>query len=290
MTRTVAIGDITIGGDNRFVLFAGPCVIENEAMAIETGREIRRITGDLGIPYIYKSSYDKANRSSISSPRGPGIDEGLRILEKVRSEVEIPIISDVHSPQEAKKAAEILDALQIPAFLCRQTDLLVACGETKKPVNIKKGQFLAPRDVSSIIEKIESTGNRNVMITERGASFGYNNLVVDYRSLVIMRHELFPHDKTRECPPVIFDATHSVQLPGAGGGVTGGERQFIPYLARAATAVGIDGIFMEVHPDPPRALCDATNQFYLKDLRHILEELLAIDQVVKGWAKSGSWE
>jgi 2-dehydro-3-deoxyphosphooctonate aldolase (KDO 8-P synthase) len=288
MTRTISIGDILLGGGNPLVLIAGPCVIENEQLALQTARDLKEITDRLGVPFIYKSSYDKANRTSIDSPRGPGLDEGLKILERVKLAVGVPVISDVHTPQEVNAAAQVLDVLQVPAFLCRQTDLLVACGKTGKPVNVKKGQFLSPRDVSAIVKKVESTGNKNVMITERGTSFGYQNLVVDFRAFPIMRRGLPGADKKSLLPPedhpaVIFDATHSVQLPGAGDGITGGERQFIPYLARGAVSVGIDGLFMEVHPDPPRALCDATNQWRQSDLESILKKLLALDTLVKEW-------
>jgi 2-dehydro-3-deoxyphosphooctonate aldolase (KDO 8-P synthase) len=222
----------------------------------------------------------------VTSPRGPGISGGLSILKKVKEEVGVPILSDVHSTDEVDVATEVLDVIQIPAFLCRQTDLLIKCGKTEKPVNVKKGQFLAPHDVTSIIEKIESTGNKKIIITERGATFGYNNLVVDFRSFPIMREGLSAKGKRLspgDHPTVVFDATHSVQLPGAGGNVTGGDREFIPYLARGAAAVGVDGIFMEVHPDPPSALCDATNQLYLRDLEAILRQLFEIDSLVKGW-------
>jgi 2-dehydro-3-deoxyphosphooctonate aldolase (KDO 8-P synthase) len=286
MTRVVNIGDISIGGGNPFVLFAGPCVIEDESLAIDTAIKIKEICGSLKIPYVYKSSYDKANRTSVTSPRGPGISGGLSILKKVKEEVGVPILSDVHSTDEVDVATEVLDVIQIPAFLCRQTDLLIKCGKTEKPVNVKKGQFLAPHDVTSIIEKIESTGNKKIIITERGATFGYNNLVVDFRSFPIMREGLSAKGKRLspgDHPTVVFDATHSVQLPGAGGNVTGGDREFIPYLARGAAAVGVDGIFMEVHPDPPSALCDATNQLYLRDLEAILRQLFEIDSLVKGW-------
>ena len=288
MTRIVNIGDIEMGGGRPFVLIAGPCVIEGEREALETGAAVKKITEELKIPYIYKSSYDKANRTSIDSPRGPGLDEGLKILERVKLAVGVPVISDVHTPQEVSAAAQVLDVLQVPAFLCRQTDLLVACGKTGKPVNVKKGQFLSPKDVSSIVKKVESTGNRNVMITERGTTFGYQNLVVDFRAFPIMRRGFPGADKKTLLPPedhpaVIFDATHSVQLPGAGDGITGGDRQFIPYLARGAVSVGIDGLFMEVHPDPPAALCDATNQWRQSDLESILEKLLALDALVKEW-------
>jgi 2-dehydro-3-deoxyphosphooctonate aldolase (KDO 8-P synthase) len=294
MTRTVKIGDIEMGGGRPFVLIAGPCVIEGEVPALEAAERIKEITGRLGIPFIYKSSYDKANRTSVSSPRGPGIEGGLRILERVKREVGVPVLSDVHSVDEVAPAAEVLDVIQIPAFLCRQTDLLTAAGKTKKPVNVKKGQFLAPEDVRGIVEKIEETKNRNVIITERGASFGYHNLVVDLRALVIMRGclSVVQGGKDDSLPPerhpaVVFDATHSVQLPGAQGSSSGGDRRFVPYLALGAAAVGIDGIFMEVHPDPPRALCDAANQLYLRDLAGLLSDIKAVDGLAKERERRG---
>lgn len=288
MTRTVTIGNTKMGGNRPFVLIAGPCVIEGEREALEVAAQIKEITDELKIPFVYKSSFDKANRSSLSSPRGPGIADGLSILKKVKQEVGVPVISDVHSVDEVKQAAEVLDALQIPAFLCRQTDLLLEAGRTGKPINVKKGQFLAPGDVIGILEKIESTGNMDIILTERGTSFGYNNLVVDFRSIPIMRSGLvkvkggnkYPL-KEDEHPAIVFDATHSVQLPGGASGVTGGDRRFIPPLARAALAVGVDGLFMETHPDPPNAICDATNQFYLKDLKTLLSRLFAIDLLIK---------
>ena len=294
MTRIVKIGDIEMGGARPFVLIAGPCVIEGEKSAIQVAEEIKRITGRLGIPYIYKSSFDKANRTSISSPRGPGIEEGLVILAKVKREVGVPVSSDVHTVDEARQAADVLDVIQIPAFLCRQTDLLIAAGKTKRPVNVKKGQFLAPQDVLGIVDKIEGTANRDVIITERGASFGYHNLVVDFRALVIMRNGLSTVEDGRDVallperhPAVVFDATHSVQLPGAHGTTSGGERRFIPYLVLGAAAVGVDGIFMEVHPDPPQALCDAANQFYLEQLPGLLERIKAVDDLAKRWERKG---
>jgi 2-dehydro-3-deoxyphosphooctonate aldolase (KDO 8-P synthase) len=290
MTRTVKIGEIAMGGGRPFVLIAGPCVIETESMALAVAEETKRIADGLSIPFIYKSSYDKANRTSADSARGPGIAKGLAILEKVRREIGVPVLSDVHTVEEVDRAAQVLDVIQIPAFLCRQTDLLVAAAKTGKPVNVKKGQFLAPEDVSGIVEKIQSAGNDSVIITERGASFGYHNLVVDLRSLVIMRMGLStvkdgkpgPLPAERH-PAVVFDATHSVQLPGAQGKSSGGDRRFIPYLALGAAAAGVDGIFMEVHPDPPRALCDATNQFYLKELPELLGRLNAVDALTKQW-------
>jgi 2-dehydro-3-deoxyphosphooctonate aldolase (KDO 8-P synthase) len=288
MTRIVNIGGIEMGGGRPFVLIAGPCVIETERTALETGAAVKKIAEELKIPYIYKSSYDKANRSSVSSPRGPGIKEGLRILKKVREDIQVPVLSDVHTVDEVREAAEVLDVLQIPAFLCRQTDLLQEAGRTKKPVNVKKGQFLAPEDVINIVDKIEGEGNRDIILTERGATFGYHNLVVDFRSLKIMRECLVRSEggksrplKEDEHPAVVFDATHSVQLPGGEGGVTGGDRRFIPALARAAVAVGVDGIFMEVHPDPPNALCDATNQFHLKHIKGLLGQLFTLDAIIK---------
>ncbi|MBN1573663.1 MAG: 3-deoxy-8-phosphooctulonate synthase [Deltaproteobacteria bacterium] len=288
MTRIVNIGDIEIGGERPFVLIAGPCVIEGEKVAMETGAAIKKIAEELKIPYIYKSSYDKANRSSVSSYRGPGMEEGLKILKKVREYLGVPVLSDVHTVDEVRRAAEVLDVLQIPAFLCRQTDLLLEAGRTKKPVNVKKGQFLAPEDIINVVDKIESEGNKDIILTERGATFGYHNLVVDFRSLQIMREGLVrvtggvAHPlKDEEHPAVVFDATHSVQLPGGADGITGGDRRFIPTLARAAVASGVDGIFMEVHPDPPSALCDATNQFHLKHLKRLLEQLFTLDSIIK---------
>jgi 2-dehydro-3-deoxyphosphooctonate aldolase (KDO 8-P synthase) len=292
MTGTVKIGQTMMGGGRPFVLIAGPCVIETESMALAVADEIKQIAGALSIPFIYKSSYDKANRTSIDSARGPGIEKGLAILEKVKQRIGVPVLSDVHTTEEVIRAAEVLDVIQIPAFLCRQTDLLVAAAETGKPVNVKKGQFMAPDDVSGIVQKVRSAGNDSVIITERGASFGYHNLVVDFRSLVIMRTELsIVKDGARTVlaperhPAVVFDATHSVQLPGAQGASTGGDRRFIQYLALGAAAVGVDGIFMEVHPDPPRAICDATNQFYLRDLPELLGRLCAVDALTKQWER-----
>jgi 2-dehydro-3-deoxyphosphooctonate aldolase (KDO 8-P synthase) len=295
MTRTIAIGDVLMGGGRPFVLIAGPCVIETQSMALDVAGEVKRIADALSIPFIYKSSYDKANRTSVGSARGPGIADGLAILERVRREIGVPVLSDVHGAGEVDRAARVLDVIQIPAFLCRQTDLLVAAAGTGKPVNVKKGQFLAPEDVTGIVEKIQSAGNDAVIITERGASFGYHNLVVDLRSFPIMRTGLstikdgkavpLPADRH---PAVVFDATHSVQLPGAQGTFTGGDRRFIPYLALGAAAAGVDGIFMEVHPDPPRALCDATNQFYLRDLAELLERLKAVDVLTKEWERNNA--
>ncbi len=269
----VEVGDIKIGGNNPFVLIAGPCVIESEKLALEVASFVKRICDKLEIPYIFKSSYDKANRTSIRSFRGPGLEKGIKVLAKVKEEVGVPVLSDVHLPEEAEVAGEVLDVLQIPAFLCRQTDLVLAVARIGKPVNVKKGQFLAPYDVKYIVEKIESVGNRKILLTERGTTFGYNNLVVDFRSLPIMKETGYP---------VVFDATHSVQLPGGRGGSSGGDRRFVPFLARAAIAVGIDALFMEVHPEPDRALSDGPNMLPLDDLEDLLAVLKEIDAIVKG--------
>jgi 2-dehydro-3-deoxyphosphooctonate aldolase (KDO 8-P synthase) len=272
VTREIRIKDVIMGGERPFVLIAGPCVIESEASTMEAAERLKRIAADLGIPFIFKSSYDKANRSSVKSYRGPGVKEGLRILAKAGREFSVPLLSDVHRFEEIGPAAETLDVIQVPAFLSRQTDLLVEAAKTGKAVNIKKGQFLAPWDIKNAAEKAASTGNRNILITERGVSFGYNNLVVDMRSLPIMRGYGYP---------VVFDATHSVQLPGAGGTASSGDRQFVPHLTRAAIAVGIDALFMEVHACPEKALCDGPNMISFDELPAILEEAQEIDRVVK---------
>ncbi len=256
------------------MLIGGPCAIESEGHALMVAERLTRITEAAGVPFVYKSSYDKANRSSVSSYRGPGLREGLRILRRVKEETGLPVLSDVHDISEVDAAAEVLDVLQVPAFLCRQTDLLLACGRTGKPVNVKKGQFLAPRDMANVIEKVRSTGNEGILLTERGTSFGYNNLVVDFRGLTIMRALGWP---------VVFDATHSVQLPGGLGLRSGGERQYVPQLARAAVAVGVDALFMEMHEDPDRTLpdgrplSDGPTMLRLDDLPRLLDELRAIE-------------
>jgi 2-dehydro-3-deoxyphosphooctonate aldolase (KDO 8-P synthase) len=247
-------------------LIAGPCVIESEAHVRRMAEAIQRVTSDLRIPYIFKASYDKANRTSVKSFRGPGLVEGVRILGRLAKDTGLPVLTDVHEPAHCEVAAEAADVLQIPAFLCRQTDLLVAAGKTGRAVNIKKGQFVAPWDMTHPVEKVRSTGNERVFLTERGASFGYNNLVVDFRSLAIMR----------EMAPVVFDGTHSVQQPSAAHGVSGGQPEFIPLLARAAVAAGVDGIFLEVHDDPANAKSDGANALDLKLLKPLLEKLLAI--------------
>lgn len=269
MVKEVIVDNLKVGGGNPLVLIAGPCVIENEESVLNIARTLKKLTKALEIPLIFKSSYDKANRTSLDSYRGPGLVGGLEILKKVKDTVGISILSDVHCVDEVDAAAQVLDVIQIPAFLCRQTDLVVEVAKTQKPINIKKGQFLAPWDVKYIVEKIISTGNENILLTERGCIFGYNNLVVDFRSIPIMREYGFP---------IIFDATHSVQQPG-GGKFSGGKRQFIPYLSRAACAVGVDGLFMEVHQDPDRALCDGPNQLKLSDLDGLLSQLKAIHNV-----------
>ena len=278
-THEVRVGSIAIGGGHPLVLIGGPCAIENEKHALMTAERLAAITSDQRVPFIYKSSYDKANRSSIGGYRGPGLKEGLRILRRVREVVGVPVLSDVHQVEEVGPAAEVLDVLQIPAFLCRQTDLIVAAARTGKPVNVKKGQFVAPGDMKNVVDKVLSTGHRGVLLTERGTSFGYHNLVVDMRGLLQMRAIGFP---------VIFDATHSVQLPGAGGDRSGGERQYVPALARAAVAVGVDGLFMEMHEDPDRTLddgrplSDGPNMLRIDDLPRLLRELRAITTAVRG--------
>jgi 2-dehydro-3-deoxyphosphooctonate aldolase (KDO 8-P synthase) len=270
--REVKIGPVKIGGKGPLVLIAGPCVIESESLCLETAAFLKELTGRLGIPFIFKSSYDKANRSSLRSFRGPGLEEGLGILARVKEELGLPVLADVHRFEELDLAGRILDVLQIPAFLCRQTDFVLSVARVGKGVNVKKGQFLAPWDARNIIEKIRSTGNESILLTERGASYGYNNLVADMRSLVILREMGYP---------VIFDVTHSLQLPGAQGTSSGGQRDFIAALARAAVAVGIDGLFMEVHPNPDLALCDGPNSQALKDLAPLLEQVVAMDRIVK---------
>jgi 2-dehydro-3-deoxyphosphooctonate aldolase (KDO 8-P synthase) len=276
-TRPVQIGPVAIGAGQPLVLIGGPCAIENEKHALMTAERLAQIAVERGVPFVYKSSYDKANRSSLDGYRGPGLREGLRILRRVREAVGVPVLADVHQIEEVAPAAEVLDVLQIPAFLCRQTDLVLAVARTGKPVNVKKGQFLAPPDMRNIVEKIRSTGNEGVLLTERGTTFGYHNLVVDMRGLIQMR-ELGV--------PLIFDATHSVQLPGAGGTRSGGERQYVPALARAAVAVGIDGLFMEMHEDPDRTLpdgrplSDGPNMLRIDDLPRLLDQVCAIRQAV----------
>jgi 2-dehydro-3-deoxyphosphooctonate aldolase (KDO 8-P synthase) len=262
---------MSIGGGNQPVLIAGPCVIESAESALATAAFLKDLTNEIHIPFIFKTSYDKANRTSLKSYRGPGVSKGLDVISQIRETVGVPVLSDVHRFCEIGPAAQVLDVIQIPAFLCRQTDFVVAVAETGKPVNIKKGQFLAPWDVEHVARKIVSTGNDQVLLTERGAAFGYNNLVVDFRSLAIMRGLGWP---------VIFDATHSVQLPGGRGESSGGQREFVPMMARAATAAGVDGIFMEVHENPGQALCDGPNSLPLGQVRPVLEQLIAINRAL----------
>jgi len=272
MVSEILIGDVKIGGKRPLVLIAGPCVMEDEKSTLRCAERLMTITNGVSIPLIFKASYDKANRTSVTSYRGPGLKEGLRILARVKEELGVPVLSDIHSIEQVEPAAQVLDVIQIPAFLCRQTDLLVAAAASGRVLNIKKGQFLAPWDMENVVGKSLSTGNDRIILTERGVSFGYNNLVSDMRSLPIMRRLGYP---------VIFDATHSVQLPGGQGGTSGGQREFLEYLARAAVATGIDGVFMEVHNDPDQALCDGPNSSRLDDLPGLLKKLKAIDAIVK---------
>jgi len=272
MTKEISIGNVKIGGTRPLVLIAGPCVIENEEATLRAAERLISITAAVGVPLVFKASYDKANRTSVKSYRGPGIKEGLRILAKVKSSFGLPILSDIHGIDQIDAAAEVLDVLQIPAFLCRQTDLVVAAAKSGKVLNIKKGQFLAPWDMANVVGKAVDSGNDSLILTERGVSFGYNNLVSDMRSLPIMRQLGYP---------VVFDATHSVQLPGGQGGTSGGQREFVEYLGRAAVATGIDGIFMEIHECPDKALCDGPNSVKLDDLAALLQKLKAIDAIVK---------
>ncbi|RLD94456.1 MAG: 3-deoxy-8-phosphooctulonate synthase [Aquificota bacterium] len=273
MARRVSIGEVTIGPGEPLALIAGPCVIESRNLLFQVAEALIEIREALGIPVVFKASYDKANRTSFRSFRGPGLLMGLEMLAEVKDRFGLPVISDVHKESEVEPAAEVLDALQIPAFLCRQTDLLITAAETNKPINVKKGQFMAPWDMVHVVEKIASTGNRKVLLTERGTTFGYNNLVVDFRSLPIMA--------SLDCP-VVFDATHSVQLPGGGKGASSGQREFVEPLARAAVAVGCDALFMEVHPSPDKALSDGPNMIPLKDLGPLLEGILKIARAVRG--------
>jgi 2-dehydro-3-deoxyphosphooctonate aldolase (KDO 8-P synthase) len=265
VSHSFEVGPVHVGAGELF-LIAGPCVIESERHVRFMAEQIQRITADLGVPYIFKASYDKANRTSVKSFRGPGLVEGTAILGRLAKDTRLPVLTDVHEPGHCEVAAEHVDVLQIPAFLCRQTDLLVAAGKTGRAVNIKKGQFVAPWDMNHPVEKVRSTGNERVFLTERGASFGYNTLVVDYRSLPVMRR----------LAPVVFDGTHSVQQPSAANGVSGGQPEFIPLLARAAVAAGVDGLFLEVHDDPANAKSDGANALKLDLLKPLLETLLAI--------------
>jgi len=261
-----------VGLDAPFFLIAGPCVIESEALALTTASDLKQMTAELGIPFIYKSSFDKANRSSGSSYRGPGMEEGLRILQKVRDEVQVPVLTDVHEDTPLDEVAAVVDVLQTPAFLCRQTNFIQNVARTGRPVNIKKGQFLAPWDMKNVVDKARAVGNDQIMVCERGVSFGYNNLVSDMRSLAAMRDT---------GAPVVFDATHSVQLPGGQGSASGGQREYVPVLARAAIAAGVSGIFMETHPDPSKALSDGPNAWPLGQMKALLDTLKMLDDAVK---------
>jgi 2-dehydro-3-deoxyphosphooctonate aldolase (KDO 8-P synthase) len=270
--RTVAVGSVVFGASRPLALIAGPCVIESRDSALRHAERIRDVARALGMPYVFKASYDKANRTSGSSFRGLGMEEGLAILAEVRREVGVPVLTDVHEASQVPAVAAVVDVLQTPAFLCRQTDFLQTVAAAGKPVNVKKGQFLSPAEMEHVVAKTSSGGNHRILVTERGASFGYNNLVADMRSLAIM---------ARFGYPVVFDATHSVQLPGGAGTASGGQREFVPTLARAAVAVGVAGVFMEVHEDPDRARSDGPNSVRLADLRALLVQLQAIDRVVK---------
>ncbi len=272
MVRELAIGNVKIGGNRPLVLIAGPCVIESEAATLRCAERLMTICNGVSIPLVFKASYDKANRTSATSFRGPGLREGLRILAKARDSMGVPVLTDVHSVEEVGPVADVADVLQIPAFLCRQSDLVAAAARSGRVVNIKKGQFLAPWDMENVVGKALSTGSSRIILTERGSSFGYNNLVSDMRSLPIMRRIGYP---------VVFDATHSVQLPGGLGGSSGGQREFVEYLSRAAVATGVDGVFLEVHEDPGKALCDGPNSLKLDDLPALLKKLKAIDAIVK---------
>ncbi len=264
MSRSISVGDLTLGGGGPLFFIGGPCVIESDPMILDTAKRLRDITAELGIPFIFKASYDKANRTAIDSYRGPGLEDGLALLARVREQVGVPILSDVHSEHEIRVAGEVLDILQIPAFLCRQTDLLVAASATGKVVNVKKGQFLSPDDMTHVVGKLEASGCERIMLTERGASFGYRNLVSDMRSIPIM---------AQSGHPIVFDGTHSVQMPGGAGSTSGGDRRFVPTLTRAAVAAGCDGLFMEVHPDPSCAKSDGPNQIPLAEIGALLKSL-----------------
>lgn len=272
-SRPVTIGGMRVGGGGKLLLIAGPCVIESWEVTRETAAHLKEIAEKLDINLLFKSSYDKANRTSFGSPRGPGIEKGLETLARVKAEFGLPVISDIHSPEEAAKAATVLDCLQIPAFLCRQTDLLQAAGATGKPVNVKKGQFMAPEDMENAAKKVEAGGAAGVLLTERGTTFGYHYLVVDFQGMRKMAQ--------KSGRPIVFDATHSVQTPGGGDGVSGGDRSHAPALARAAAAVGIDALFIETHPDPAKAICDGPNSIRLADMERILRPIVEIHRLAR---------
>ena len=270
-TKTINVGNVKFGGDAPLAFIAGPCVIESREGCLAIAEELVAISRRLGTPFVFKASFDKANRTSINAYRGPGLEKGLEILAEVKERFGVPLITDIHEPYQAASAAKVVDILQIPAFLCRQTDLLVAAGETGRVVNVKKAQFLAAEDMANVVAKIESTGNRSIILTERGASFGYHNLVADMRNLLIMRELGYP---------VVFDATHSVQRPGGAGTASGGDGRWAPALARAAVATGCDGVFMETHPNPPEALSDSANAIPLSQIESLWRTLCAIDEII----------
>lgn len=272
MNHEVQIGSFKVGAGNRPFLIAGPCVIESEQLVLDTAGKIAEITKSLGIPYVFKASFDKANRTSIKSYRGPGIEQGLAVLKKVKDQLSLPVLTDVHTDEQATEAGKVVDVLQVPAFLCRQTDLLIAAAKTGKVVNVKKGQFLSPPEMANAVKKVEECGSQRIVLTERGSSFGYNNLVVDMRSFPIMRSFGYP---------VVFDATHSVQLPGGGGTKSSGQREFVEPLACAAAGAGVDGFFMEVHPNPDEALSDGPNMVPLHQLKALLERVMRICDAAK---------
>jgi 2-dehydro-3-deoxyphosphooctonate aldolase (KDO 8-P synthase) len=274
-SKEISLGSLRLGGGNPLFLIAGPCVIESEAHALMMAEKVAKIAADVGVPYIFKASYDKANRSSLKAFRGPGLKEGLRILRKIKSELKLPILTDIHDVSQAEPAAEVCDILQIPAFLARQTDLLIAAGKTGRVINLKKGQFLSPWDMANVAEKVASTGNTKITLTERGTSFGYQNLVVDMRSFPIMQRTGYP---------VVYDVTHSVQLPGGQGNSSGGQPQFIEPLARAGVAAGVDGIFLETHDNPAAARSDGPNALPLADLTALLLKLKGLNTVVRRWS------
>ncbi len=275
-TREIALGSLRLGGGNPLFLIAGPCVIENEVHARIMAEKIAKVAADAGVPYIFKASYDKANRSSLKAFRGPGLKEGLRVLAKIKSELKLPILTDIHEASQAAPAAEVCDVLQVPAFLARQTDLLIAAGKTGRIINVKKPQFLSPWDMGNVVEKLESTGNKKIILTERGTTFGYQNLVVDMRSFPVMQRTGYP---------VVFDVTHSVQLPGGQGHASGGQPQFIEPLARAGVAAGVDGIFLETHDNPAKALSDGPNALPLSHLLGLLMKLKGLNSVVRRWSE-----
>ena len=270
--NTVDVGNFKVGNGQPLTLFAGPCVLEGLERSLYIGHTIKEITQRLGIPYVFKASFDKANRSSFNGFRGPGLEKGLAMLQTIKDELQVPVISDIHNETQVAAAAKVLDVIQIPAFLCRQTDLLYAAAKSGRVINVKKGQFMAPNDMRNVVDKLHEAGNSKILLTERGVSFGYNNLVVDMRSLPIMRSFGYP---------VVFDATHSVQLPGGAGNASAGNREYVEYLTRAAVGAGVDALFMEVHDNPEEALCDGPNMVYLDKLEDLLKDALAIDAIVK---------